>query len=123
MTKGQAIQEFFSSFDLPAYPLSSVPDDVIFPYLTYQLITDAGIGNTVTIPVSLWFYTESEAIPNAKAAQISAEIDYGGTVLQFDGGAVWVRRGTPWCRSERDDTAPNIKLRTLNVELEYISAN
>lgn len=123
MTKGKAIQEFFSGFGLPAYPLSSVPEDVVFPYLTYPLIVDAGIGNTTTIPVSLWFYTESEAIPNAKAAQISEEIGYGGKVLYFTGGAVWIRRGTPWCRSERDETAANIKLRTLNVELEWISTN
>lgn len=35
MTKNEAIYRFFSGFGLEAYPTSSVPEDVIFPYLTY----------------------------------------------------------------------------------------
>lgn len=121
MTKGAAVHEFFSGFGMSAYAASAVPEDVILPYITYEFVADA-MGE-VDISVNLWFYTESEAIPNAKALEISKAIGLGGKILRFDGGAVWVKRGSPWCQSLKDDTAPGIKRRLLNVRLEYISAN
>jgi hypothetical protein len=121
MTKGAAIHGFYSSFGIGAYSASSVPEDVIFPYLTYEFVADA-MGQ-VSTSVNLWYYTESEAIPNAKAQEISEAIGLGGKILRFDGGAVWIKRGSPWCQSLKDDTAPGIKRRLLNVTLEYISAN
>ena len=64
MTKGAAIQSFFERF-MDAYAVSSVPEDVVFPYLTYEYTVDAWDGGEVGITANLWFYTESEAIPNA----------------------------------------------------------
>lgn len=121
-TKGQAIQDFFASFDLEAYPSSSVPDDVVFPYLTYDPVFDS-FGKTVSSAVNLWYYTESQAIPNAKAQEIADKIGLGGIMLLYKGGAVWIRRGSPWCQALPDDTAPGIKRRLLNVEMEFISTN
>lgn len=123
MTKAAAIYEFFSSFGLTAYAFTSVPEDAVFPYLTYELVIDAWDGGEVNIPVNLWFYTESEAIPNAKAQQISEAIGNGGKVLPCDGGYVWLKRGSPWCQSLRDDTAANIKRRYVNVSAEYLTLN
>lgn len=120
MTKATALHNFYSGFGLDAYPTSSVPSDVILPYLTYEYVADA-MGEVDT-SVNLWFYTESEAIPNAKAQEISEAIGLGGVTLRFDGGVIWVKRGSPWCQSLKDDTAPGIKRRLLNVALEYISA-
>jgi hypothetical protein len=122
LTKGAVLYEFFSRF-LPAYTATSVPEDVTFPYLTYELITDAWGGGEVGLTVNLWFYTESEAIPNAKAEQISEAIGYGGISLPCDGGFIWIKRGSPWCQSLADDTAPGIKRRYLNVTAEYLTLN
>ena len=121
MTKAAAIYEFFSSFGITAYAATSVPEDAIFPYLTYELVIDAWDGGEVNIPVNLWFYTESEAIPNAKAQQISEAIGNGGKLLSCDGGYVWLKRGSPWCQSLRDDIAANIKRRYINVSAEYLT--
>lgn len=123
MTKAAALQEFFSGFDMAAYPASSVPDDAIFPYLTYELITSAFEGGEVGLTVNLWFYTESEAIPNAKAEELSAAIGYGGKILSCDGGYIWLKRGSPWCQSLSDDTSPTIKRRYINVTAEYLTEN
>ena len=60
MTKGQALQEWFSQF-LTAYSTSSVPDDAVFPWLTYELITGAWDSGEIGITVNLWYYTEKEA--------------------------------------------------------------
>lgn len=123
MTKGAAIQQFFESFGISAYTASSVPDDAVFPWLTYELITSAWEGGEVGMTVNLWYYTESEAAPNAKAQEISEAISVGGKVLKCDGGYIWLKRGSPWCQSLTDDTDSNIKRRYLNVTAEYLTEN
>lgn len=120
-TKAAALHEFFSSFGLPAYPVSSVPEDTVFPWLTYELITSAWEEGEVGIVVNLWYYTESEATPNAKAEEISKTIGLGGATLPCDDGLIWVKRGSPWCQSLRDDTDPLIKRRYLNISAEYMT--
>ena len=122
MTKGAALQAFFSQF-MDAYAASTVPEDVAFPYLTYELITSAWDGGEVGLTVNLWFYTTSEAIPNAKAQELSDAIGYGGITLPCDGGFIWLKRGSPWCQNVRDDTDPNIKRRYINVTAEYMTLN
>ena len=122
MTKGTALQAFFSQF-MDAYSASAVPEDVAFPYLTYELITSTWDGGEVGLTVNLWFYTTSEAIPNAKAQELSDAIGYGGITLPCDGGFIWLKRGSPWCQNVRDDTDPNIKRRYINVTAEYMTLN
>lgn len=122
MTKGAALQAFFAHF-MDAYAASSVPDDVIFPYLTYELTTSAWDGGEVGLTVNLWFYTTSEAVPNAKAQELSDAIGYGGVTIPCDGGFIWLKRGSPWCQNLQDDTDPNIKRRYINVTAEYMTLN
>ena len=122
MTKGEALYQFFNRF-LPAYAATSVPEDVVFPYLTYDLVTDNWEGGEVGLTVNLWFYTESEAIPNAKVQQISEHIGYGGITLPCNKGALWIKRGTPFSQSLTDDAAPGIKRRYMNITAEQLTLN
>ena len=122
MTKAAALQAWFSKF-LPAYPVSNVPDDVVFPWLTYELTTGAWDSGDIGLTVNLWFYTESEAVPNAKAQELSDAIGMGGIMIPCDGGAIWIKRGSPWCQNIRDDTDHNIKRRYLNITVEYLTLN
>lgn len=122
MTKGEVLQSFFGRF-LTAYPSTSVPDDVTFPYLTYEPIFDSWGGGEVGLTVNLWFYTTSEAIPNAKAEELSEAIGLGGITLPCDGGYIWLKRGSPWCQSLSDATNPGIKRRYINVTAEYLTLN
>lgn len=124
MTKGQALHSFFSGFDIPTYPTTNVPDDAAFPWMTYELITDTWEGGEVGITVNLWYYTESEAIPNAKAKEISESIGSGGIVLDLGGGEyIWLKRGTPWCQSLADSSDNSVKRRYINVTAEYLTLN
>ena len=41
MTKAAAIYQFWSGFGLTAYEENTVPEDAVFPYVTYQLVTDS----------------------------------------------------------------------------------
>ena len=123
MTKAAALHRFFSSFGMTAYTVTSVPEDAIFPYLTYGLITSAWEAGEVGLTVNLWFYTESEKIPNTKADEISRAIGLGGKILPCDGGYIWLKRGSPWCQSLSDETSPTIKRRYINITAEYLTEN
>lgn len=121
MTKSAALYQFFSSFEMPAYSASSVPDDVMFPYLTYTPVTAAWGSEQVSITVNLWFYTTSETIPNAKAQELSKAIGLGGVILPCDGGAIWLKRGDPWCNPIKDESDNTRKGRYINVTAEYMT--
>lgn len=121
MTKDKALYSFFNGFGLPGYPSTSVPEDAALPYLTYDPTFDAW-GVSVSIPVSLWYRTESEAVPNAKAQELADAIS-GGRYVPCDGGAILLTRGSPWCQSMTDSTDPRIKRRYLNITAEYLTLN
>ena len=122
MTKEAALQAFFERF-LPSYAAASVPDDVAFPYLTYDLITSAWEEGEVGLTVNLWYYTASEATPNAMARTLSEAIGPGGVLLPCEDGAVWLKRGSPWCQSLYDNADPRIKRRYINVTAEFLTEN
>lgn len=122
MTKGAALYQFFNRF-MAAFPVGSVPEDVIFPYLTYENVIDSWTGGDVAMTVNLWFYTESEAIPNAKVEEISKVVGSGGITIPCDGGFIWIKRGTPFSQPLTDDTAPGIKRRYINLSAEFMTAD
>lgn len=119
MTKFAALAAFFGSFGIPAYPVTSVPDNTVFPWLTYEAPT--GFWEQQSgITVNLWYYTESEAVPNAKAEEIGNAIGLGGIMLPCDGGAIRLTRGDPWCQPIADENT-TIKRRYLNVTAEFLT--
>ena len=120
MTKGEALQKFFSSFGMTAYPSTAIPADAVFPFLTYE-VAFGGFGDTQTLNGNLWYYTESEAAPNAKVQEMSTRIGLGGVMLSCDGGAIWLKRGTPFAQAIKDEADPNIKRRYFNVTAEFLT--
>lgn len=121
MTKEATLKRFFSGFGITAYPSTAVPKDVVFPYLTYEVITSAWGGEPVGLTVNLWYFTTDEAKPNAKARELSEAIGLGGVLLKCDEGYIWLKRGSPWCQSLTDETDSNIKRRYINVTAEYMT--
>ena len=121
MTKEQALYQFFNSFDIVGYRNTSVPDDVIFPYLTYDVPISSFEEDPVSITLNLYYYTDSEAVPDAKAEEIRNAIGMGGKMLYCDGGAIWLKWGSPWCQSLVDETNRNIKRRYINITAEYLT--
>lgn len=123
MTKDVALHAFFSSFGLPAYVSTAVPHDVVFPFLTYSYVVGEFGDGGVDLTVNVWYYTESERIPNAKADEIAEAIGRGGKRIPCDGGFLWVKRGYPWVQSLTDDEDSTVKRRYMNVTVEYIITN
>lgn len=121
MTKDVALQSFMEGFGLSAYPSSSVPEDTVFPWLTYTPIFGAWEDGETNIEVNLWYRTESERIPNAKAQEISQAIGMGGVKLKCDEGIIWLKRGLPFVQSLSDETDDMIKRRYINISAEYLT--
>lgn len=121
MTQTAALYKFFSGFDIDAYPNTGVPDEPVLPYLTYEVQQSAFNEGEVYITVQIWYKSDSEAKPNAKAKEIADAIGRGGHVITCDDGAIWIKRGSPWCIASNAEGDVTIKLRQLNVTLEYLT--
>lgn len=123
MTPEATIYTFLSGFNIPAYAATSVPDDAEFPYLTYELATGDFMDGEVSIAVNLWYRGDSEAEPNTKAREIAECITSGGKIIAFDGGAVWIKKGSPFCQSMGDTADDKIKRRFINLIVEFITTD
>ena len=120
MTEIAALKDFFSGFEIDAYPNTAVPDKTPLPYLTYE-VQRGDFGDECYITVQIWYKTSSEAKPNAKAEEIAKAIGRGGKVITCDGGAIWIKKGSPWCINSSAENDNTIKLRQLNITLEYLT--
>ena len=122
MTKAAAIYQFWNSFGLTAYEENTVPDDAVFPYITYQLVTDS-FDREVPVTASLWYRSESWTAINAKTDEISQKISRGGKIIACDGGAIWLKRGQPFSQNMGDESDNLIKRKYLNITAEFITAD
>ena len=121
MTKNKALYAWFNEGEIPFYRASSVPDDVIMPYGTYEYIESAFDAGEVGLTVNLFFRTESEAIPDEAAQDLSKRIGYGGVTIPCDEGYIWLKRGSPFSQSVVYEEDPAIKRRYINITAEYLT--
>lgn len=129
MMKEQALYNFFSSFDIPAFEENSVPSDSAhkpaFPYLTYPIITDS-LDNNVILSVSLWYKDKdgySALLESVKKKnEIEAALADGGQIIQCDGGRIWLKKGSPFAQVMGDESDDKIKRQIINIEVEYFTA-
>lgn len=121
MTKEAALHQFFNSFGLPGHRTTAVPDGAVLPYLTYTPVIASFGDESVSITVQLYFYTTSEAAPDAKAEEIRQRIGPGGILLPCDGGRIWLKWGAPWCQSFFDETDKTMKRRYINITAEFLT--
>lgn len=119
MTEAAALDKFWNSFGIQAYPATAVPDDTVFPWLTYEVQSGFFGDQPTGVAVNLWYHTDSEAVPNAKVREIADAIGRGGIQLRCDNGSIWIKRGAPWCINLTDESDISIKRRQLNVTLEF----
>ena len=119
MTPEAALYKFWSGFGIPAYAASSTPEDVGYPYITYETVMGEWGAGEVNTTVNVWYYTDSEALPNAKVREIGNRIGLGGVQLSCDGGTLWLKKGSPWAQSVTTEGNTSVKRRYLNVDIEY----
>ena len=122
MTKSAAMYQFWNSFGLTAYEENTVPDNAVFPYITYQLATDS-FDREIPLSASLWYRSESWTAINAKTEEISQKISRGGKIISCDGGAIWMKRGQPFAQNMGDESDDLIKRKYLNITAEFMTAD
>ena len=124
MNKEQALQAFWAGFtynnaSIPAYDNSSVPDTAIFPRLTYEGQSD-NFDRPVASTVSIWTRGTSWAQAEAIKHDIESAISRGGVMVSYDGGALWIKRGTPFSLRLGETDDDMIRRIVINLELEFI---
>ena len=119
MNTSQALQSFWSSFDLPAYDEKTVPDKAELPYITYETRDDF-FGNQAALTASLWYRSSSWESITLKEQSIAEYITRGGKMLPTDDGGMWLKRGTPWAQRMDDPSDDKIRRMILNYEIEFI---
>lgn len=119
MTKDMALYAFYSSFGLPAYDENTVPDGAELPYITYQF-AESDFDNNVMLSASLWYRSTSWAAIQDKADAINDYIGRGGVMLPFDGGAIWLRRGSPFSQRMDEPSDDSVRRILLNLTAEYV---
>ena len=125
MNKAEAIYNFWSQFGLPAIDEQSAYDpetlrqlNIDFPYITFQ----TGIGDfsqDVSLSADLYYRSTSWAEIEAKAAEIAGFIGMGGKNVLYDGGAVWIKRGSPMYQHMIADNPFDIRRIQININAEF----
>lgn len=121
MDRTQALYNFWASFGLPAYDEQTVPDGVQMPYITYETVT-GDLFTQVALTASIWYRSSSWAAITQKMEQINDELGLGGKTIPFEGGILWIKRGTPFAQRVAEPNDDAVRRYFLNVTAEFISA-
>ena len=119
MDKVQTLNSFWNSFSLKAYDENTVPDDAKLPYITYEVRTDS-FGNAVAHSASIWYRDTGWLAITQKEMEISQRIGRGGVIVDYDGGALWIKKSSPWSNRMEDPSDDMIRRIVLNLNIEYI---
>lgn len=122
MTAKQAIYNFMSSFDIPAYEENLIYAGELcpqLPYVTYSHVSANRAGEKSECHMDIWCdngsgYSLISSIENAIAGEVGLE----GMQLDFDGGTILIRRGKPFAADLAQKDA-YLKCRRVNLTVEY----
>jgi hypothetical protein len=122
MDKAQALQNFWESFGIPAYEQTTVPESATMPYITYSVSTDS-LDNVVNMYASIWYHSTSWKDISEKTEQIARYIvGMNPPSIKFDGGRLYIAKGTPFAQRMEDPNDDMIRRMYLNIQAEYLSA-
>ena len=117
MNAWQAIQNFWESFDIPAYDENSVPDDAVLPYITYN----ASIGkfeSPIPLTGSIWYRSTSWKDISLKANEIIESVIPYKLIKLDNNEYIHVVRGSPVLQRMTDPDA-SIKRIYINLMAEF----
>lgn len=118
MNKEQRLQDYWNTF-APAWEETSVPDNAVFPRITYEGRFD-DFGTQVSTSVSIWVRSSSWKQAEDIKHAIELSLTRGGIVLRYDDGAMWIKRGEPFSTRLSDSSDDMIRRIFLNIEIEFL---
>ena len=123
MNKTQAIHNFWSGFEWPAYDESTVPDDAPYPRITYTVQTDS-LGNVLLLSASLWDRSTSWEKISQKADEIGREIvNIYPSAIKLNDGGLYITKGSPFATRMTEPNNDSIRRIFLNINAEFLTAN
>lgn len=105
-----ALKTFFSEFDLPAYQVGTVPDDVKLPYIAYSLSVPEW-NQKASMYVQVWDRTTSNTLIMQVADQITQAIGQG-LKIELAGGYLII-----WPESPLIQIMPDGDFRSAYINL------
>ena len=120
MNSSQTLNAFWNSFGLKFYDENTVPENATLPYGTYNE-SMAYFDEPVMMSASLWYKGLSWVDITQKAMEIGAAIGLDCRIIPFDGGYLWIKRGTPFAQRMSDENE-QIRRIYMNVEVEYLTS-
>lgn len=121
ISKEQSLDAFFNSFGIPFYDENTVPDSASLPYGTYEVLVD-GFGQQVSLTVNLYDYDKSWKWISEKCEDIVKSLRSGGKIIRCDGGAIWLKLGSPQYQRMADDTKEEVRRIMINITAEFLTA-
>lgn len=119
MNKQQALNNFWNSFDVPAYEENTVPEGTVFPYITYQVIT-GNIEDSVVTTASVWDRSYSWERADLLANRIARRIT-DMSVIPLDDGGLFITRGTPYSQHMSEESDSAIRRVIMNIGLQFFT--
>lgn len=119
MSISEVLCNFWSGFGLSAYDENTVPDEAVIPYITYET-SDDFFGSDRSLSASIFYRSPSWVDVTQKEQEIAEYIGRGGRMLACDGGAIWIKRGSPWAQRMAEPSDSMVRRIVLNYEIEFI---
>lgn len=123
MNKMQALHSFWSGFGFLAYEENAVPsgkDAPAVPYITYTAVFDS-LGNEVGLIGNVWTRSTSWEQAFLIQDEIEKALQNGGKIINFDGGKLWLKRGSPFAQPMGDDSDDLIRRIYINISAEFFA--
>lgn len=133
MDKAQALHEFWSSFDIPAFDESTVPEKIWDeelqkevelkpPYITYA-VAEGSLDGIILLSASVWYHGYGWSEISKKVSEIAEKLGSDGFYsVKVDGGYLWMTQGTPFAQRMSDPEDDMIRRYYLNVNAEFLTA-
>ncbi len=119
MDKEEALYRFWASFGLPAYDENIVPDDAELPYITFEAAV-SDFDREIPLTASLWYRSDVWDDVIAKAKEIVAAIGKGGKIVNYDGGAMWIKTSSPQYQRMSEPADDTVRRIRIDVTIEFI---
>ena len=113
-----ALNTFWNSFNVPAFEVSTIPDNVEMPYLTYEGAID-DFGNEIATSVNLYYRGKSWKAITEKLDEIEDVISKGVYVNFSDNKSILIRKANPFAQrvAEEDE---EVRRYVINLSYEFI---
>lgn len=122
MTAAEAYHGFWAQFGIPAFEEGAAPQTLRGPCVTYRYAEGSGDGENADLSASVWVWSSSWREVWSIADRIGEALPRGGMFLPFEGGTIWLRRGTPWQICAGDGEDPLLRRAIFNIKARFYRA-